>query len=204
MARIRTIKPGFFTSEDVVRLSLPARLTWIGLWTAADDEGRAKAHPALVKAAVWPLDDDVTPSDVAGYLEELEAEGRIRRYTVEATEYLVITRWSDHQRINRPTPSTYPPAPWETTHGGLSEDSVSPHDRKGKGKGKGREVEGEARTARPAPFCAKHPGGTDQPCRACGDARRMAGLWTPPPVATPIPPPLHEVLAAQRALTETP
>lgn len=41
MAKIRSIKPDFFTSEDVSALPLRARLTWIGLWTHCDDHGRA-------------------------------------------------------------------------------------------------------------------------------------------------------------------
>lgn len=40
---------------------------------------------------------------------------------------------------------------------------------------------------RPAAFCPKHPAGTDQPCRACGNARRAHDTWTPPPAA-PRPP----------------
>ncbi len=196
MGRIRTIKPAFFASEDVTRLSLAARLTWIGLWTYVDDEGRGKAHPALVKAAVWPLDDDVTAESVMDILAELEEAGRIQRYTVDATEYLVITKWSDHQRINRATTSTFPPPPGMSTHGALSEPSVSTHAR----KGRGREVEreGEARYARPAPFCAKHPGGTDKPCRACGDARRASELWAAPTASPPVPPPLSEYHNAPR------
>jgi hypothetical protein len=40
---------------------------------------------------------------------------------------------------------------------------------------------------RPAPHCPKHPGGTDRPCRACGDARRAHDAWTPPPPAPRAP-----------------
>lgn len=29
----------------------------------------------------------------------------------------------------------------------------------------------------PPPHCPKHPGGTDRPCRACGDARERAEAW---------------------------
>lgn len=40
MARIRTIKPEFFTSEDIVSLSPLARLFYVSLWCEADREGR--------------------------------------------------------------------------------------------------------------------------------------------------------------------
>ncbi len=37
--RIRQIKPDFFSDPDVARLPIRARLTYIGLWTIADDAG---------------------------------------------------------------------------------------------------------------------------------------------------------------------
>jgi hypothetical protein len=33
-------------------------------------------------------------------------------------------------------------------------------------------VESKGGAAAPTPFCPKHPNGTDQACRACGNARR--------------------------------
>lgn len=41
MSHIRTIKPQFFTSEDVVELSLGARLLYIATWCEADRSRRA-------------------------------------------------------------------------------------------------------------------------------------------------------------------
>lgn len=173
MARIRTIKPGFFTSEDVAALSLRARYTWIGLWTQVDDAGRMKANARVIKGALYPLDEDITPADITADLRELKRKGRIELYTVDGTEYLAITGWATHQVINRPTPSTLPPNPDSvSTHGGLTEGSRM----EGKGKeGNGREAAPAA--ARPSPHCAKHPNGTTKPCRACGDARRAHDAW---------------------------
>lgn len=37
MPRIRTIKPEYWTSEQVLDLSIPARLAFIGLWNFCDD-----------------------------------------------------------------------------------------------------------------------------------------------------------------------
>lgn len=33
--------------------------------------------------------------------------------------------------------------------------------------------------AEPSRYCSRHPNGTDQPCRACGDARKAAEAWSP-------------------------
>jgi hypothetical protein len=96
MARIRNIKPEFFTSEAVSELPLRARLTWIGLWTHCDNHGRARDNVKLIKAAVWPL-DDVSLKDIEDDLTTLAEHQRIVRYEVDGKRYLVITNWSEHQ-----------------------------------------------------------------------------------------------------------
>jgi hypothetical protein len=127
--RIRTIKPEFFHSETVHRLPLRARLTFIGLWCYCDDAGRAKDDARLVRAAVWPLDDEITVGDVAADLDALHAAGLVVRYEVDGRACLALPSFAEHQRINRPSPSKFP-APHEgsvRTHGGLTEDSVRAH-----------------------------------------------------------------------------
>lgn len=188
MARIRTIKPTFFTSEDVAVLSRGARLTWIGLWTYVDDAARGKMNIRLIKAALYPLDDDITLDVLAAEIDELIAWGRLIRYEVDGQSYIAVHGW-EHQRINRPTDSVLPPPPERSTtaHAPLTEDS--PPEGKGKeGKGGG----GDARAStRPDPWCQDHPGGTEKPCRRCAAARRTAEAWQPP---TPTLPPVAQAL----------
>lgn len=141
MARIRTVKPSFFTSLTVSELTPEQRLTFIGLWTHVDDEGRCVDDARLVKAVVWPL-DDLTADDVEEHLDAIARRGLIHRYKVGGRGYLHVTGWLEHQRINRPSESGLPPPPAETSlngHGGLTEDS--PGERKGK-EGKGTERKG--------------------------------------------------------------
>jgi hypothetical protein len=107
--RIRTIKPSFFRSEDVAALPLRARLTWIGLWTHCDDQGRTKDNARLIKGDIWPL-DDVSLADIEEDLETLAAHERIVRYTVGGRRYLEVVNWHDHQSIQKPTPSKIPPS----------------------------------------------------------------------------------------------
>ena len=145
MARIRTIKPEFFTSLTIADLPLTARLTFIGLWTHSDDAGRAIDDPRLIKAALWPLDDR-TAADIEDDLKLLSEASLITRYMLKQKRFLAITGWREHQKINRPTDSKLPapeegePLPPEpltrdnsdslNTHGAFSEDSRQ--ERKGK------------------------------------------------------------------------
>lgn len=145
MARIRTIKPDFFQSEAVARLSFLAALTWIGLWTQSDDAGKFRDSPRVIKGVLWSLRDDVTLKDVEAALDELANEARIVRYEVDGKRYLQVTNWAEHQKISKPTPSRLPnpdgtiPALPESDPGEISEDSGKSPDGLlvGKGKGKG-------------------------------------------------------------------
>jgi hypothetical protein len=190
--RIRTIKPSFFQSDDVSALPLRARLTWIGLWTQCDDQGRTKDHARLVKAAVWPLDQDVSLADVEEDLATLAEQGRIVRYQVQGRQYLEIVNWHVHQSINRPSQSNIP-----GPQGSMNGNSVRPHEAltdgslgEGKGReGKGREgtrareadpnVTGSAES-RPEPpsKCPEHRHEANPPkCGDCADARRAHDAW---------------------------
>jgi hypothetical protein len=110
MARIRSIKPDFFASEDVAALPLRARLLWIGLWTHCDDHGRTKRNAKLIKAAIWPL-DDVSLRDIEEDLQVLADHGRIVTYEVGSTQLLAVVNWHAHQSINRPGKPKHPGPP---------------------------------------------------------------------------------------------
>jgi hypothetical protein len=163
MARIRTIKPTFFRSRSVKRLSQNAKLVWIGLWNLADDEGRLLDELGILAGDLWSL--SLSESKLNAALEELHNEQRIVRYEVAGQMYIQVTNWSEHQRINRPAESLLPPVPLTD----VSVKAPAPLTSGREGKGNGREGSAEA----PSPYCKKHPEGTDKPCGACGTARLL-------------------------------
>lgn len=146
MPRIRTVKPEFWSDAKVSKLSLPARLLFLGLLNEADDEGRLLGSPKYLCGVVFPNDDDIEGSDVRGWLDELEAVGMARRYTVEDVVYVYLPRFRRHQRINRPSKSKLPspgqgnpPPPGDSVnpHGGLQEGSSDPQNKYPRGSGSG-------------------------------------------------------------------
>lgn len=101
MARIRSIKPEFFTSEQVADCSPTARLLFIGMWCFCDDGG---IHPASVKALkmqVFP-GDQCSISDVAKWVDELLKQGLIGSYQINGKAFWYVTGWH-HQRIEKPS-----------------------------------------------------------------------------------------------------
>ncbi len=101
MARIRTVKPEFFSSEQVVECSPTARLLFIGLWCFCDDGGVHPYSPRRIKMEVFP-GDQYSDDEIIQLLEELATVGLIETYSVEDKHYLIVTGWK-HQRIDRPT-----------------------------------------------------------------------------------------------------
>lgn len=146
MARIRTIKPDFFTSPDMARYDVLGRLTFIGLWTHVDDAGRCLDEVRLIHAALFPLDDMVSIDDVSEVIDALVAGGQLIRYRICGRSYLQVVAWH-HQVINRPGKSRIPgPDDLQVTvsddslnaHGADTEDSQQEGNREqGSGTGKG-------------------------------------------------------------------
>lgn len=130
MARIRTIKPEFWTSEQVTECSVSARLLFIGLWNFADDGGNLSASCKTAKMQVFPADN----IDVEPLIKELLRKELLIEYCVNGRNYWHITGWK-HQVINRPSPLKHPEYS-SSSHVPLSECS----QEEGKGKeGKGKE-----------------------------------------------------------------
>lgn len=118
MARIRSIKPEFWSSEQVMELSRDARLLFIGLWNFCDDEGRMTFAPKQIKALVFP-GDDLSAGTVTDMLEELADRGLIETYEVDDKRFLAVTGWRRHQKIDRPQPARCPPPVDELQRAGV-------------------------------------------------------------------------------------
>lgn len=110
MARIRTIKPSFWADEAVADLTRDARLVLIGLISSADDEGRFLASHSAISGYLFPH-DDIAPTRLRKWLDEIEQTGIVRFYSVNRREYGVFPNWKKHQRISKPSPSPLPEPP---------------------------------------------------------------------------------------------
>lgn len=107
MARIRSIKPEFWSSEQVMACSRDARLLFIGLWNFADDAGRGANSAKTIKAQVFPCDDDMDSTTVRRILDELSSNELLCLYDNDGRSYFQITGWH-HQKIDRPRISKIP------------------------------------------------------------------------------------------------
>lgn len=93
MARIRTIKPEFFTSEDIVSLSPLARLLYIAIWCESDKEGRLVWKPATLKLRYMPGDN----IDINSLCTEILDRDLVKLY---GEGLAFVPSFSAHQHIN--------------------------------------------------------------------------------------------------------
>lgn len=156
MSRIRSIHPGFFTDEELVAISMAARLLIIGLGIEADDKGVFEWKPITIKMRIFPVDN----VDIPELLAELVQAKAIKQYEIDGRKYGAIRNFRLFQRPKTPndvhpmpddfrnwvglTPAVSPPIP--------RSGEKSPQMEDGGGRMKGdSEADASAAGAPPAP-----------------------------------------------------
>lgn len=128
MARMRTIKPGYFTNELLADVPPLGRILFAGLWCHADRKGRLEDRPRKLKVEILPYDD----CDIDLLLEALAEKRFIVRYAVGGACYIQVVTFSVHQSPHKhERASTIPPPPGWTEpadvapdHAGNDEEST--------------------------------------------------------------------------------
>ena len=62
---------GLRTSLTAAEWPREVRYFWVLLWGYLDDHGRGVDEPRLIKADCFPLDDDLTATDIDKWLESV-------------------------------------------------------------------------------------------------------------------------------------
>jgi hypothetical protein len=96
LARIRSLKIGFFHNESLCDLSPWHRLLFGGLWLIADREGRLEDRPRRIKAELFPYDE----LDVDVLLSDLARRGFLLRYDANGVPAIAIVNFLKHQCPN--------------------------------------------------------------------------------------------------------
>lgn len=197
MSRIRTIKPEFWTSEQVMECSPLARLAFIGMWNFCDDQGVHPASVKTLKAEVFPA-DDISSAGVGQLVDELVANGLVAKFRANDKEWWAVTGWH-HQLIKNPSAPKYPsppspskPGDYPTPTPGLPPSYPSPTPgedpvREGKGSSKGRErkgVEGEKSEVDSIPTVSREP---DEPAAASPTSQRSGPAASRLPASWALP-----------------
>lgn len=111
MARIRTIKPEFWTDEKTGTLSGDATKLFIGMLNHADDYGVIEFNIEALRAKIFPYSNNPA-AEVVGkpLMDELLPKGLVVLFMIKNDDgsqidnksYLLIPNFLKHQRIDRP------------------------------------------------------------------------------------------------------
>lgn len=104
MARLRTVKPEYWTDEHVGQCSMPARLLFIGTWNFADDHGGLSRSAKQLKAQIFPYDN----IDCEPLIQELLNAGLLVEYEVDGKKYLHVRGFRKHQKVEKPAAPRIP------------------------------------------------------------------------------------------------
>ncbi len=175
MTRRRVVTPEGFSRDELLSLPPAIRLTEIGLRLYADDHGRERVNQRLMLARLYPMDREMTESDIDEHLLQLDDAGAIVVYDAAGETYFSLTDWP---KVDRPQDSRHPSPPSRMNR---ERFVAGEREREGEWERESRDEGGYARTDRdsgpPDPFCPAHPDGTDDPCRPCGVRRLRRKKW---------------------------
>ena len=108
MARIRTIKPEFWTDSKTGTLTEFGKCLFLGLLNQCDDYGVIEWQPLEWRAKIFPYHSDTTHGAVTSCLaDELLPRGLVVYFANttddgEIKRYLCIRNFNKHQVVNRP------------------------------------------------------------------------------------------------------
>lgn len=185
MARIRTIKPDFWTDGTMISLSFEARLFYIGTWNfALCDHGHLPDDALGLKLKILPADN----VNAQAILDELLAARRLVRLTLpDGRTFLHIVRLDEHQKIDARWQSRCPVctslAETRASSGEAQGDSRDFDGTRLGGEGKGKESKGGEgapafHAGEPATRCPLHLSVDNPPnCGKCKDARVAHEAW---------------------------
>lgn len=117
MPRNRMIKVDFWADEKISRLSIGARLLFIGMWTFADDIGVIRGSSAYIRSSIFPY-DDIPLKKIDDYLNQMLDAGLILSAEISGESFFWLVNFSKHQKINKPSSFRFIQ---ETTKANISE-----------------------------------------------------------------------------------
>lgn len=93
------IKPEFWSSETLMRVSRDARLTFIGLWNFCDDYGFCINSIRRIIGDIYPYDESVTEAKAKQWINELIEHKLMIPVDYNSKHLLFVKGWGEHQTV---------------------------------------------------------------------------------------------------------
>jgi hypothetical protein len=103
------IAPTIWEDPSFNKLSVGARLMFIGIISNADDYGYIRGDLGSLKRLIFGFDEALN-ADILGWAKELQSFKNIHFYDVDGETYAHLLKWEEYQKqqADRKQPSTYP------------------------------------------------------------------------------------------------
>ena len=103
------VDPKFWTDDKIIELKRETRLLFIGMWNFSNDYGLHINNNKVLKAEIYPVDEDINIKAIEFMKEELIKMNLIELGSCENTKTLLIKikNWELYQKISKPQPSKY-------------------------------------------------------------------------------------------------
>ena len=99
MARNRMIKPEFWASETLMRVSRDSRLTFIGVWNFCDDYGFCLRSMRSLIGDIYPYDESVTEAKLKQWISELVEVKLLIPVDYNSKQLFFVKGWGEHQTV---------------------------------------------------------------------------------------------------------
>jgi hypothetical protein len=97
------VKPEFWSSQSLHRVSLEARLLFIGIWNFSDDFGVCLNTNRKILGEIFPHDEQITERKIEKWKQELIRENLVLPVSYNGTNYLIVRSWKEHQKVDHPS-----------------------------------------------------------------------------------------------------
>lgn len=113
MARNRIIKPEFWSSETLSKLSLESNLFFIGLWNFADDYGVLLDSNRRFLGDIYPHRENIIAKNIEKWKQELINAKLVVPHQDKSKNLLIIANWFEHQKVANPSKRKYLENCWQ-------------------------------------------------------------------------------------------
>ncbi len=97
------IKPEFWSSQTLKKISLEARLLFVGIWNFCDDYGVCLNSNRKLLGEIFPLDENISEKRIEKWKKELIQQGLLLEVVYNSTNFLIVRNWREHQKVDNPS-----------------------------------------------------------------------------------------------------
>lgn len=107
MARNRIINVSIWSDPKLSRVSIGARMLYLGLMNFSDDYGVIENLPRKIWGEIFPTIEDISIEDCVFWIDELLEKNILFEVEFKEKVFLIFPNWDDLQKVPNPSKNRY-------------------------------------------------------------------------------------------------